>query len=115
MVFAKVYHFLAELVHKTYWAIKKLNLDAKLAGRKRITQLHELEELRLQAYENAKLYKEKTKSWNDKHIVTRTFEPSHLLRKKDKSFTFLVNGQRFKRYFGNDVDCELEELTLNDE
>jgi len=40
-----------------------------------VNQLHELEEFRLHAYENAKLYKEKTKRWHDKHIVTRTFTP----------------------------------------
>ncbi|XP_049381283.1 uncharacterized protein LOC125845796 [Solanum stenotomum] len=45
----------------------------ELAGKKRVNQLHELEEFRLHAYENAKLYKEKTKRWHDKHIVTRTF------------------------------------------
>ncbi|XP_015168359.1 uncharacterized protein [Solanum tuberosum] len=38
-------------------------------------QLHELEEFRLHAYETAKLYKEKTKRWHDKHIVPCTFTP----------------------------------------
>ncbi|XP_049370630.1 uncharacterized protein LOC125835556 [Solanum verrucosum] len=138
-----------KLEHKAYWAIKKLNVDAELVGRKRITQLHKLEEFRLHAYENAKQYKENTKRWHDKHIVSHTFEPGQLvllfnsrlklfpeklwskwngpfevvrmiqhgaveLRNKDMSTNFLVNGQRVKHYFGNDVDRELEALTLND-
>lgn len=39
----------------------------------------ELEEFRFHAYENAKVYKEKTKRLNDKHIVSRTFEPGQLV------------------------------------
>ncbi|XP_049364130.1 uncharacterized protein LOC125828856 [Solanum verrucosum] len=63
--------------HRKDWSEKLddalLNLDPELAGRKRVNQLHELEEFRLHAYENAKLYKEKTKGGMDKHIVPRTF------------------------------------------
>jgi len=40
-----------------------------------VDQLHELEEFRLHAYENTKLYKEKTKGGMDKHIVPRTITP----------------------------------------
>ena len=38
-------------------------------------QLSELEEFWNEAYENAKIYKEKTKSWHDKCIVRKEFEP----------------------------------------
>jgi len=35
---------------------------------------------------------------------------------KDKTgLTFLVNGQRVKHYFGEDLDCDREALELNDE
>lgn len=37
------------------------------------------------------------------------------LRNKNDSFTFLVNRQRVKHYFGKDVDREVETLTPNDE
>lgn len=36
------------------------------------------------------------------------------LRNKDKRSIFFVNGQTSKHYFGNDVDSEIEALTLND-
>ncbi|MCV5004117.1 hypothetical protein OFM39_31150, partial [Escherichia coli] len=60
--------------HKAYWAIKKLNFDLKSAGEKRLLNLNELDEMRLEAYESARLYKEKTKRWHDKHLVRREFE-----------------------------------------
>ncbi|XP_073051250.1 uncharacterized protein [Primulina eburnea] len=43
-------------------------------GDQRLLQLNELEEFRLDAYENAKIYKEKTKKWHDAKIVHREFE-----------------------------------------
>lgn len=35
----------------------------------------EIEEFHLHVYENAKFYKEKTKRWNDRHIMHREFAP----------------------------------------
>nr|XP_009590068.1 uncharacterized protein LOC104087347 [Nicotiana tomentosiformis] len=46
-----------------------------IAGEKRLLQLNKLDEFRLHAYENDKLYKEKTKRWHDNHIQHREFEP----------------------------------------
>ena len=37
-------------------------MDSKMDGEKRILQLSELEEFRNEAYENVKIYKEKTKA-----------------------------------------------------
>ena len=39
-------------------------------------QLSEFDELRQEAYENSKIYKEKMKAFHDKHISRKTFEPN---------------------------------------
>ena len=49
-------------------------MDSKMVGKKRILQLSELEEFRNEAYENAKIYKEKMKPLHDKHIARKEFE-----------------------------------------
>ena len=41
------------------WAIKKLNLDFQATKEKRLLQMNELEELRNDAYDNARIYKDK--------------------------------------------------------
>nr|GEX67863.1 reverse transcriptase domain-containing protein [Tanacetum cinerariifolium] len=47
------------------------NTDLIAAGEKRMFQLHELDELRHQAYENSSLYKERTKVWHDRKLRMR--------------------------------------------
>ena len=51
------------------WAIKKLNCDFQAAKEKRLLQMNELEELRNEAYDNVRIYKEKTKRWHDQRIL----------------------------------------------
>ncbi|KAJ9551837.1 LOW QUALITY PROTEIN: hypothetical protein OSB04_015882 [Centaurea solstitialis] len=73
LVFSKNCHLPIELEQKAYWALRELNMSEDAAGTNRSLQLHELEELHYHSYENAKLYKEKTKMWHDRRINHREF------------------------------------------
>ncbi|KAA3480410.1 nucleolar protein 58-like [Gossypium australe] len=70
-----------------------------------------MEEFKAHAYENVKLYKEKTKRWHDKKILSQQFEPGQQIvhvyahgpiEVKDgkTGFNFKFNSQRLKHYWG---------------
>ncbi|KAK0605028.1 hypothetical protein LWI29_021971 [Acer saccharum] len=75
LVFGKACHLPVELEHRALWAVRKLNFNYDKAGEERKLQLCELEEFRLEAYESAKLYKEKTKLIHDKMILHKDLRP----------------------------------------
>ncbi|KAG7572475.1 Retrotransposon gag domain [Arabidopsis suecica] len=74
MLYGKSCHLPVEVEYKAIWATKLLNLDIKEAQEKRSVDLHELEEIRLEAYESSKVYKERTKAFHDKKISPKDFK-----------------------------------------
>ncbi|KAK4381804.1 hypothetical protein Sango_2933000 [Sesamum angolense] len=73
LVYDKSCHLPVELEHRAYWAIKQFNLAMDEAGEQRKLELQELEEIRNDAYENSKIYKEKAKAFHDRIISRKEF------------------------------------------
>ena len=47
LVYGKPCHLPVEIKHKAFWATRVIDMDMLAAGKKRILDLHELEEMRL--------------------------------------------------------------------
>ncbi|XP_015965263.1 uncharacterized protein LOC107488994 [Arachis duranensis] len=79
LVYGNARHLSVEVKHKAYWAVKECNSGLGGAEIEKKLQLEELECLRLEAYENSRLYKEKVKAVHDKNIKRREFRAGDLV------------------------------------
>ncbi|XP_020268022.1 uncharacterized protein LOC109843495 isoform X1 [Asparagus officinalis] len=95
-----------EVEHKAHWAIKSIHLDLKESGEQRKLQPNELDELRLDAYENAKIYKERTMKWHDQHILRKEFTEGDLILLLNSRLKFFP-GKLCSRWSGPFQVCKI--------
>ncbi|XP_027171496.1 uncharacterized protein LOC113771071 [Coffea eugenioides] len=66
LIYGKMCNSSVAIEYRAFLTVKQCNLNADRNDKERKLQLQELEEIRLEAYDNARLYKERTKSIHDK-------------------------------------------------
>ena len=71
VVYGKPCHLHVDIEHRAWWAIKMLNFDLTEAGEVRKLQLSEMDEIRAEAYENARSYEDRARLFHDRHILRK--------------------------------------------
>ncbi|KAK8635275.1 hypothetical protein V6N13_023152 [Hibiscus sabdariffa] len=96
----------------------------KATGQKRLLDLNELEEIIASTYDNAKIYKDRTKRWHYRKILPRWSGPFEVtqaathgaitIKSLKDGHEFKVNGQRLKPYMGAHKERDKGVITLGD-
>jgi hypothetical protein len=102
-VYGKGCHLPIELEHKAYWAITEMNLDLDDEVVKRRIQISELEEMRLKAYENASIYKERIKISYDKRLKKKEFKEGNKVLLYNSRFKTFGKGKLQSKWDGPHV------------
>ncbi|XP_021857687.1 uncharacterized protein [Spinacia oleracea] len=71
LVYGKNFHLPIELEHRAMWAIKTLNFELSCAGERHLLDLPDLEELRMNAFDSASIYKARSKQYQEARIEKR--------------------------------------------
>ncbi|RDX68172.1 hypothetical protein CR513_52864, partial [Mucuna pruriens] len=123
IVFGKTCHLLVELEHKAYLVVKQSNLA------------YDQNELRLEAYENSRIYKQKGKNFHDQQILRKDFRVGQKLRSRwggpfvitnifpygvvqlkgeQSNNTFQVNGHQIKSFHEGPtpITSDMETISL---
>ncbi|KAJ9189114.1 hypothetical protein P3X46_000445 [Hevea brasiliensis] len=122
--------FSIDVVNTFVHDVFELSMEDEL---ERISQLHELEEICLKAYENSRIYKEKTKAFHDKlrkqflmpgklcshwigpFVVTNMFPYGAVqIQSLGTNKVFKVNSHELKPFYEGFQEHSVEELNLSD-
>ena len=96
IVFGKPCHLPLKLEYKAMWAIKKLNCDFQATKEKRLLKMNEPEELRNEAYDNARIYKDKLKKLHDRKILMREFKVAEVVLLYNSKLKLILGKLKLK-------------------
>ena len=117
LVYGKSCYLLVEIEHKAYWATQKINENLNEVGLNRKLRIMELEEIRNEANENAKISKMKMKRLHDNHISRKSLHVvQHVLLYDSRLHVFLGKlksrwtGPFMVRSISSHGVCDIENL-----